>query len=114
MADADALWLEVPLGDASKYVICSKTYEYLALKKPIIGTAPKLCCNRDIIDGICSNRFIDSRGSDDMAELLLWAFQKFTADELAADTDESKLTQYEAKTLSKDFESILMRITGMR
>ncbi|HPS52561.1 MAG TPA: glycosyltransferase [Phycisphaerae bacterium] len=111
VAAADAFWLEVPVNGNTDIIICSKTYEYLAMRRPIIGTMPKKSCNADIVKKICNCRFISSRKPAEMAELLLESFNLWKEGRLVAEVSEDALNQFEATSLTLKLCSILDDIT---
>jgi hypothetical protein len=111
VADADVFWLEVPVDRNTDLVVCSKTYEYLAMRRPIIGTMPQNSCNADIVKKVCNCRFIASRKPAEMAELLLDAFNLWKDNRLVAAVNEDMIKDFEVRSLTLKLVSILDDIT---
>lgn len=111
VADADAFWLEVPVSKNTDIVVCSKTYEYLAMRRPIMGTMPEKSCNADIVKKVCNCRFISSRKPMDMAELLLEAFNLWKEGTLVSGINEEALQEFEADALTLKLGRVLDDIT---
>ena len=106
-AESDALWLEVPLGDCTRYVVCGKTYEYAALRKPILGTAPLRCDARTVLAGHPALRLIHSRRPKDIASLLLTSFREWQQGRLRGGLDERRTAAYRRDVLAGRLAALL-------
>ena len=93
-AGATALWLESPFGDRSLYVHRGKTFEYLALSKPIIGTAPDPCSCRDLLSGLGRCDLLPTRHPQDIATLLLRSFDAWRRGALVAHYDTQRVRAF--------------------
>ncbi len=106
-ARSDALWLEVPIGRTAEYVSCLKTFEYLALRRPVLGTVPATCCARSIVERACTCRLIASREPEDIAGLLVGAFRDWQQGRLVCNADEDYITKFRADNLTRRLAAVL-------
>jgi len=107
-----ALWLEVPLNERAEYVVRGKTFEYLALGRPLLGTAPEGACTRAIVGRACRCRLIASRRPEDIASMLAEAFQDWKRGKLESRTNEIYVSQFRRDVLARELARILDDVAG--
>lgn len=110
-ARADALWLEGPMKAGSHYVARGKTYEYIALGRPILGTGPRDVSLREIAERAGRARLIESRKPEDIARLLLDAFHDWQAGRLEGGTDAAYVSQFRRDVLTGRLADVLNEVT---
>jgi hypothetical protein len=106
-ARATALWPEVPLADKARFVIRGKTYEYLALCRPILGTVPATGSTRDLLKDFPGCRFISSRHPEDIAVLLKDAFVDWKMGRLRIGWDQGRLQPFRWGTRAGQLADVL-------
>jgi len=106
-----ALWYEVPIVAGSEYVIRGKTFEYLALGRPILGTVPANACVRTIISKACTSRLVSSRSPADIARLLSGAFTDWQEGKLVSNTDGQYVSKFRADYLASRLAAVLEEVS---
>lgn len=109
-ARADAFWLDVPMTDRADYVIRSKVYDYLAIGRFIIGTAPQPAAIRDLLDSLCRYELIASRESAEIASLIERTIRTFQAGQLNTQIDRAKLDELSPRNQTRRLVELLGEI----
>jgi len=106
-ARSSALWLEVPLAARAQYVMRSKTYEYLALQKPVLGTAPRDCAAWQLLSRVTQPRLVDTRDPQRVARLLREAFRDWRAGRLGGGVAPADLEAFRRDTQARQLAELL-------
>lgn len=110
-AQASAFWLEVPMTDRADYVIRSKVYDYLAIGRYVIGTAPQPAAIRDLLDGLCRYELIASRESSEIASLIERTLVAWQVGRLGPHIDREKLDELSPRNQTRRLVDIIEEIT---
>lgn len=109
-AQSDALWLEGPMKPGADYVTRSKTYEYLALGRPIIGTATADTALRTLAERASECRLITSRDPADIADLLMDTFTQWQRGDYRMASDADYIAQFRRDVLTGKLAKLLDEI----
>jgi len=92
-------------------VFPGKIFEYLRLKKPILGILPQKSEINRFLTEMKLGKMVSPQNKDQIQQVLLFYISNFEKGKLTSDVDEGKLQQFERKSLTFRLASLFDEVT---